>query len=84
MPLRRRKPGGAPSPGGSISRLTGDIYGEAAHLAYYFHWSRTEIMAMSRRERRLWLNQLSRINGSITGDTNRFIQGMLASRGEEG
>ena len=51
-------------------------------MAYYFHWSRREVMDMSRRERRLWLNELSRINARITGDTNRFVQGLMAVKGE--
>ncbi|MDC7224764.1 MAG: hypothetical protein PQJ60_13545 [Spirochaetales bacterium] len=37
-------------------------------------------MGLSRRERRLWLGELGRINGEISGNTNRFITGMLASR----
>ncbi len=59
--MRRREPSGASPPGGSISRLSGDVYGEAAHLAYYFHWSRIEVMGMSRRERRIWRGQSGRI-----------------------
>ena len=61
---RKFYPGG-PSPGGSVSRLTEDIYREAAYIAYHFGWSRKEILSMSRRERKRWLQQISRINQVI-------------------
>ncbi|MDR3303824.1 MAG: GpE family phage tail protein [Treponema sp.] len=38
------------------------MFREAADLAYYFHWPRAEIMAMTRRERRDWLAQINRIH----------------------
>ena len=40
-------------------------YREVAVIAYHFHWSRDECMAMSRRERRLWLEEIGRINKEI-------------------
>jgi hypothetical protein len=39
-------------------------------------------MAMSRKERRLWLNELSRINGQITSETNSFVQSLMETKGE--
>jgi hydroxyacyl-ACP dehydratase HTD2-like protein with hotdog domain len=48
--------------GGSISRLQGDIYREAADLAYFLHWQRGDILGMTMRERRIWLSQITRIH----------------------
>jgi hypothetical protein len=48
--------------GGSVSRLSEDIYREAADVAYYLHWSKGEILKMSGRERRIWLKQIGRIH----------------------
>ncbi len=48
--------------GGSISRLQGEVYREAADLAYYFKWQMREILGMTMRERRIWLSQIDRIH----------------------
>ena len=48
--------------GGSISRPQNEIFEEAADLAFHFHWSRTEIMAMTEKERTIWLKQINRIH----------------------
>ena len=48
--------------GGRISRPQKEIFQEAADLAYYFHWPRTEIMAMTGKERGIWLEQIRRIH----------------------
>lgn len=44
---------------------TTHIYPEVAIIAYHFHWSRRECMAMSNRERRRWIEEISRINKEI-------------------
>lgn len=41
-----------------------EIFQEAADLAYYFHWPRTEIMEMTGKERGIWLEQIHRIHKS--------------------
>ncbi len=41
------------------------IYQEAAFIAYYFHWSHSEIMSMEHRERRKWCEEISRINNML-------------------
>ncbi|GAB4137349.1 MAG: hypothetical protein Fur0037_02390 [Planctomycetota bacterium] len=33
--------------------------------AYHFHWSRTECMDLSRRERAAWIEEIKRINKEI-------------------
>ncbi|MCR5254007.1 MAG: GpE family phage tail protein [Treponema sp.] len=45
-----------------MSRPQNEIFEEAADLAYYFHWSRTEIMSMTGKERTSWLKQIKRIH----------------------
>jgi len=41
-------------------------YPEVAAIAYNFHWSRAECMAMGRKEREIWLGEISKINKQIT------------------
>jgi len=41
------------------------LYPEVAIIAYHFHWSRQECMAMSNRERRRWIDEIGRINKEI-------------------
>ena len=51
-----------------ISALHLDIntlYPEVAIIAYHFHWSREECMAMSNRERRRWIDEIGKINKEI-------------------
>lgn len=35
---------------------------EVAFIAYHFHWSRDELLRISHIERRLWVENISRIN----------------------
>ncbi len=41
------------------------VYREAALIAFHFHWSRRECLSLSRRERRVWLEEIRRINQEI-------------------
>ena len=59
--MQSRVYGGICATGGSISRLSEEVYREAADLAHFFHWQRGDIMGMSARERRIWLAQVDRI-----------------------
>jgi hypothetical protein len=52
-------------PGGIVSYPLEKIYQEVAYIAYHFHWSRDEIMDMTHSERRLWVNEISKINQEI-------------------
>ncbi len=66
MPIvRKTLPGGVWPPGGSISRLQEKVYQEAAYIAYHFHWSRGDVMSMSRRETRRWIGEIANINKAI-------------------
>jgi hypothetical protein len=44
---------------------------EVAFISYYFHWSRDEILDVSHLERRLWVEEISRINRRINEDSDR-------------
>jgi len=41
---------------------TGQLYEEMAFIAYHFHWSSGELMALEHRERRRWCHEISSIN----------------------
>lgn len=43
------------------------LHHEVAFIAYYFHWSRDEILDLPHRERRLWVEDISGINTEISG-----------------
>jgi hypothetical protein len=43
------------------------IYEEVAFIAYHFHWSHEEIMAMEHRERQRWCAEISKINQRLSG-----------------
>jgi hypothetical protein len=38
------------------------LYAEMAFIAYHFHWSSTELMALEHGERRRWCQEISSIN----------------------
>lgn len=44
---------------------------EVALIAYHFHWSRAECMAMSRRERTAWIEEIKRINREVARSVKR-------------
>lgn len=50
------------STGGSLSRSREDLYREAADLAYYFHWSRNDVLSMTESERKQWLSEIHRVH----------------------
>jgi len=74
---------GVASPGGSISRLSAQIYREAAYIAYHFGWGRKEVLEMSHRERQRWLREIGRINEEINEASVRRREELLRRR-EEG
>ncbi|MEY9418073.1 hypothetical protein ABIF69_004515 [Bradyrhizobium japonicum] len=39
-----------------------------AFIAYHFHWTNTELMALEHAERRRWCNQISAINRQLNGE----------------
>lgn len=41
------------------------IAGEVAYIAYHFHWSLDDILAMEHKERHNWIQEISEINKRI-------------------
>lgn len=50
------------------------IYEEAAFIAYYVHWSRDDIMAMSHRERLRWCDEISKINSKLNQEPENVFK----------
>ena len=42
------------------------LYEELAFVAFHFHWSRETLLALEHRERRRWVEEVSRINRRLT------------------
>jgi hypothetical protein len=38
-----------------------------AFIAYHFHWSQAEVVALEHRDRRRWVAQISAINHQMNG-----------------
>ncbi|MFN8503422.1 DUF6760 family protein [Kouleothrix sp.] len=41
------------------------LHEEVAYIAYHFHWSRDEVLALEHRERALWVERIAAINQQI-------------------
>ncbi len=50
-----------------------DLYEEVAFLAYHFHWDYETIMNMEHRERKLWCEEVSKINKKINGEETKNL-----------
>jgi hypothetical protein len=46
------------------------IYEEIAFIAYHFHWSYDEILAMEHSDRKRWCEQISNINQTLNENSN--------------
>lgn len=46
---------------------TGQLYEEMAFIAFHFHWSSAELMALEHGERRRWCREISAINRQLDG-----------------
>ena len=49
------------------------LYEEVAFLAYHFHWDYETIMNMEHRERKLWCEEVSKINKKINGEETKNL-----------
>ncbi|MEB3885550.1 DUF6760 family protein [Lyngbya sp. CCY1209] len=38
-----------------------DLYREVAFIAFYFHWSRAEILDLDHRERQRWIGEIANL-----------------------
>ena len=41
------------------------LYEEIAYVAYHFHWQREDLLDLSHRERRQWVQEIARINTRV-------------------
>ena len=41
------------------------LYEEVAYIAYHFHWSPGDVLAMEHRERQAWVEQIAALNQRI-------------------
>lgn len=58
----RSRPG---YPGGIAGYPWDQLAQEVAYVAYHFHWSRDDVFELSHRERRMWVEEISKINERI-------------------
>ena len=58
--------GGGGADGGALGYPPEQLFQEVAYLAYYFHWPHSEIMDMNHIERLRWVDELARINRTLT------------------
>ena len=42
------------------------LHAEVAFIAYYFHWPAEQLLAMEHRDRRQWVDEISRINQELS------------------
>jgi len=66
--------GGGGTGGGALSYPPEQLFQEVAYLAYYFHWSHSEMMDMTHTERLRWVTELARINRTLNepSDSDSF------------
>jgi len=58
-------------PGGLTAYPLKRLYEEAAYLAYHFHWSYHEIMNLEHWQRKVWCEEISKINIKRNEELNR-------------
>ena len=47
------------------------LYEEMAFIAFHFHWSHAELMALEHAERRRWCREISAINSRLDEEPER-------------
>jgi len=60
--------------GGTIGYPSERLFEEVAYIAYHFHWSYDQIMSLEHRERRLWVEQIGKINRRINEEATGEVQ----------
>lgn len=50
------------------------LYEEMAFLAYYFHWSRENVMTLPHYERQEWCRRVSGINKELSGAPDNVFE----------
>ncbi|MCE7989169.1 MAG: hypothetical protein DYG89_49075 [Caldilinea sp. CFX5] len=58
--------------GGSLSRYPLEaLHEEVAFIAYHFHWDHATIFTLEHRERRRWVEEISKINRKLSEKADR-------------
>lgn len=60
---------GDSKPGGIAGYPLRRLYEEVAFVAYYFHWSREEVMNLEHGERRRWCEEISKVNKQVNAES---------------
>ena len=47
------------------------LYEEVAFIAYHFHWGHETVLELEHRERRRWVEEISRINRRLSEEAGR-------------
>ncbi|MFQ5881383.1 MAG: DUF6760 family protein [Candidatus Methylomirabilales bacterium] len=47
------------------------LHEEVAFIAYHFHWGYETVLSLEHRERRRWVEEISKINRTLSGETGR-------------
>jgi hypothetical protein len=51
-----------------VTYATNRVYEEVAYVAYYLHWSLDEILELEHPVRRRFVEEIGRINRSLSGE----------------
>lgn len=51
---------------------SGELFRQIAFIAYYFHWQEKELLEMPHIRRRMYCEEISRINRKTNGENNIF------------
>ncbi len=49
----------------------GALYEEVAYVAYHFHWAYETVVGLDHRERRRWVEEISKINRRLGEEAER-------------
>ena len=70
--MRAHLRGGDERAGGGLRRYPLDpLYEEVAFIAYHFHWGYETVLQLEHRERRRWVEEISRINRRLSEEAGR-------------
>jgi HD superfamily phosphodiesterase len=47
------------------------LYEEVAFIAFHFHWNHATVLELDHRERRRWVEEISKINRKLSEETPR-------------
>jgi hypothetical protein len=52
--------------GGVVGYPLDQLYEEVAYIAYYFHWPLQDILELEHGERRMWVEEIAKINQRLS------------------